>query len=379
MDPSDEIDFTGLEDLRDVYHGRPLAYRGLLSLQTPTRYESERGSAYDADDMCGIDVLTCVVRHLYRHFPAVATGDRDCTDEEHSQFIADEEARNPLLRLAWSDLRTTRACVRAQNDVRTEIARRFLEVGGIASLSFKDLVESKLMVSTLFARNRSILFENVVLSQPIDADDDNWDAQETRTTPERWWELAKASLITWSGDGDLGDVVSDRFGAFDAPGVGRRYYWQGNRNAAVIRVLYTAPLEFPKRFADLRSFIMNAKTLRFTGSHMNRGEPAPPAEARVRYALIAVVRLRQGARERDLLRRYTDDGRHLVEDQSWRFARDDWRLGEPGRQYYLFYTPADEQSRSLPEVLPVYRGARNFIRDVGNWVAAAAGDGSAQQ
>ncbi|RYP67580.1 hypothetical protein DL770_008598 [Monosporascus sp. CRB-9-2] len=379
MDPSDEIDFTDLEDLRDLYSGRPLAYRGLLSIQTPARYQGGPGSPYDADDMCGIDVLTRVVRHLYRHFPAASTGDRYYTDTGHLQFIEEEETRNPLLRLGWSDLKDTPACTQAQDDVRTEIARRFLEGGGSASLSFKDLVESKLMVSTLFARNRSILFENVVLSQPINADNDEWDAQESRTTPERWWELAKASLVTWSGEGDLGDVISAKFGAFDAPGVGRRYYWQGNKDAAVVRVLYTAPRESPKRFVDLRSFTMDAKTIQLTDTSLTRAERAPAAEARVRYALIAVVRLRQAAREHDLLRRYTDDGRHLPEKLDWDFAADNWRLGEPGRQYYLFYTPAaDEQSKTLPEVLPEYPGARDFMRDVGNWVAAA-GNRSAQQ
>lgn len=380
---SDQIDFTHLPDLRDLLSGKSVAYRGILSIQTPVVYSGDHNenSLY----MNGIDVLLCVIRHLYCQMPPDFSGDpKFSSPAVVSKIRGEYEEINPLLRLAWSDLKRTDTCISAQNNVRCKIAKFLEQSPGVSGLSFMELVESPIMHRTLFSTECFQLFDRMLLSQLISEDmaaappgvhvptNNEWDAEDAWADPVA---SAKASLVTWDGQGDLANFISDKFGLFTSQRVKSAYFWQGNRGA-IIRVLYKAPLENPQTYSQLRMLKIEDKSL------IIPDETQPKSFLREAstgmYVLTTVVRLRMKPDENDLLRRYGYEGQRLLEEVGWQFSRDDWRLGEPGRQYFLFYAYVEDQmpTANLPEVLKEPRKATNRVAENYRWLENACGESS---
>ncbi|KAI1134685.1 hypothetical protein F5Y05DRAFT_421877 [Hypoxylon sp. FL0543] len=374
MASQSRLDFTVLGDLRDMHPRSANVQSGFLQYQLPVHYlPSLHPSEGGPGDMSGMDVFVCAVRHLYAHHPLKW---RDGAD------IRQEELKNPVLRFAWSDLGRREDCVQAQNSLREGIADYLLGGHfGVANLSFLGLAESRLMHQTLFAREPFQLYHPNPMSQRIAAqepgeedepENENWDLENGRSDPA---EMAKRSLITWNGLGDLGDLVSSKFGIFENPSTNMRYYFSSG-TPAFIRVHYYAPATDAPEFNDLKEIIVDGKEV-----YLRPGTEIcdiPPKEQRARrYVLIMTVRLGEAGAggDCDLIRRYSLDGKEVVAPRGFHYANETWRLGESGRQYMLFYCMAQEDSTSsstrLPEVQKMPKGFIQNVRNIASSTKAA--------
>ncbi|KAI1101162.1 hypothetical protein F4804DRAFT_316938, partial [Jackrogersella minutella] len=273
-----------------------------------------------------------------------------------------EETTNPLLRFMWSDFRPTEDCISAQDEMKEKIVAQFIAdvssrnygivdlsfaAFGIPDLSFVGVAENRLMYQTLWKREPFQLYCRYPISRPIGASEEvGWNVADGRTYPV---ETAEKSLVTWDGRGDLGVYISNFFGVFDYRYT--RCIWSFS-NPAIVRVSYDAPQDDAPGYQALKSITFDGKRIRRHDD--NHIEVTPPEEGRIKLALIVVVRLRSLPWDMDLIRRYGVGGNEIVAPAGFPYSRNDWRLGEPGRCYMLYYAraPKYDMGVDLPEVLP---------------------------
>ncbi|KAI6083325.1 hypothetical protein F4821DRAFT_263061 [Hypoxylon rubiginosum] len=335
------IDFSLLPDIRDKYPGDVVAQTASLRCQMPTAFDNHASSRSGLAGN-GISVFVCALRHLFVHVALKWRGDLRDTDNALFRIIRHyDERENPLLRFAWSDLGTDGASLAVQDRTLEVIANHLLEANSlVADLSFRGLAESTLMHTTLFQRPPFQLYHPYYFSQPIEDPDvagDAWDLHDTRSHPA---EVARRSLITWDGQGDLGDLITRKFGVFHLADGKTRCLWLCN-HPVVIRVLYSPPAsDAPPPPPPSLSHIT------FDGLRARQEQLAPsgtiihPPESHVRrYVLIVAVRLREHDEDRDLIHRYTIRGTEIPGPPDYPYANPHWTLGQPGRQYMLFYSP----------------------------------------
>ncbi|KAG4224154.1 hypothetical protein PC116_g27388 [Phytophthora cactorum] len=332
---SQPLDFSSLPVLRDLHPGDAAIQNIFLQRQAISQFMPTSERRY-LGNMSGIDVFICALRHLYSQISLSWRGDPEKTEPELRQQIKAAEDENPLLRLAWSYLGNSPESLIAQSEIRQEIATRLMERDfGLSNLSFVELAKSDFMCRTLFCRPPFQLNDGNPLSQPVLTDEPGeWDI-ETQTDST---EMAKSSMITWNGEGDLGTYISDKFGTFASARNKRRYLFTFNR-PVVLRVHYHAPVENAPGFESLRLINVDGKCLRRI-HNTSIMEITKPEESITLYTLIAVVRLRKTDENRDLIRRYGIDGVECWAPANFQYTEESWKLGEPGRQYMLFYAPA---------------------------------------
>ncbi|KAI1411326.1 hypothetical protein F5Y13DRAFT_200936 [Hypoxylon sp. FL1857] len=337
-----QFNFTSLPDLRTL-HPREVPQNNILMYQMPTLYSRPHGDGFGPgeviDNMNGIDVVLCALRHLYSHL--------DSKFRDNAE-IREMEAKNPLLRLAWSEFKQSVTSTAAQNRARQSIAK-FLRGIGMANLSYLTIAESRLMHETLLRQEPYQLFDAHPLSQPMEATDNNWDIDDGRRDPAG---IAAESLVTWDGLGDLGDVISDKFGIFASDETNRKYLWTFNL-PAFVRVHYRAPISNTSSFAKLKEIKIDGKCYQPCGKDGKSIRIRPREQGSTSWVLIMVIRLRKGYEDQDLIRRYTVDGREVINPVSFAYSNVDWKLGESGRQYMLYYAmaPSVDTGVNLPEVL----------------------------
>lgn len=322
--------------------------------------------------MCnGMSVFVCALRHLYSHMAIKWRGDPSVTEDKLLEQIRGEEAENPVLRFAWSFFTPSRESLMAQNRMMGALSSHLLEGDfGIADLSFLSLMESPLMYKTLLQREPFQLYYPYPLSQPIregvEEPDKEWDVDDGRRDV---LGMAKCSLITWNGQGDLGDFITSKFGIKAAASLKMRYLWMSNK-PAVIRVHYHAPASNPPRFYDLKNISIDGQRPRPIEGTRSAIMIDTREKGSLQYILVAAIRLRNGPKEKDTIRRYSTDGQEIPAPSDYPFANPDWRVGDPGRQYMLFYTEMPKHSTGvrLGEVAWRPEGAERNMRDTHDWV-----------
>ncbi|KAI1261356.1 hypothetical protein F5Y18DRAFT_431191 [Xylariaceae sp. FL1019] len=197
--------------------------------------------------------------------------------------------------------------------------------------SFISLIESDLMIESFWARPCFHLYHNCVYYKPPDGD---WSPHQK---PASNLAIGKASLIRYTGELSLGHHISRIFSVrtMEPPGW---HYLRFCKWPQLIRVHYTpasAPESAPG-FHDLCHLTINARYLE--KSSIDDTKVDFRSTANVRYKLIAVVRLRSNDEAIDLVRLYN---RHHTTmqppDDAKRFFSNDWKLGEPGSSYMMFY------------------------------------------
>ncbi|KAI0109725.1 hypothetical protein F4814DRAFT_377040 [Daldinia grandis] len=329
------IDFSSLPDLRDMHPGDAAAQDIFLQRQEISRFIPSPDSS-NIGNLSGIDAFVCILRHLYSQMAIHWRGDPKMTEPDLLQEIRKAEADNPLLRFAWSDIGQSRENVLAQSRVREAIVARLTnEDSQLIDLSFLGLAESDLMRRTLFCRPPFQLYDPNPLSQPIPTDQPGeWDIEKEADAAER----AKRSLITWNGQGNLGEFISDRFDISKSARNSRRYLYTSNK-PLVIRVLYNAPAENAPGFSNLRLITVQGSCLTHIEGTESTVKIEKPENNFTRYTLIAVANLRSAGGDRDLVRRYSLDGRECWSPLGFEYGHGSWKLEKPG-QYMLFYVPA---------------------------------------
>ncbi|KAI1799658.1 hypothetical protein F4811DRAFT_557590 [Daldinia bambusicola] len=307
----------GLSDLRDLCAGHELMQNALLQSQFPEPYHPKSISGVpeeDQADSTGLDVLIVLIRRIISQLPMAY---RDLRDEA----IRRQEGENPLLRLAMADFQS--ADKPTFQSGRLQALKTFY--GGplkAQDLSFSALVEHKLMRETFWLRRPLLLFDlHTVVS-------DKGVCRQAKFDPA---EVAKESLVTFT-TGDLGQVISDRFGSFcdgDAPSV----IMQSNL-PAIIRVRYDVSASDPKRYQDLRK--IRVDMIRLEQKSPGLWDRTEPGTAMMTYRLIAEVRLSSSPKVKDTIRTYTGWGQVIPIPSSFPANHASEPLGEAG-SYMLYY------------------------------------------
>ncbi|OTB02812.1 hypothetical protein M426DRAFT_24421 [Hypoxylon sp. CI-4A] len=318
-----------LVDIREMAQTQPVQQTALLLYQGISPYPGK-------ENMNAMDAAVCALRHIYYHTSASWRGIKGCTKPELLALIDKQEGENPLLKFAWSHLSRDEDCANGQAKARAALSHHLKENLSTTNLTFFSIMESALMHRTLFSREVYQLCDARLLSQPLDAKKEGkWVVDNGRHDAEK---SAKDSLLIWDGQGDLSTFVGRKFGCFDAHSVGRRYFRYCNK-PAILRVRYNAPLANPTRFGGLERFEFDGQVI-----EPRKGETRAylEPEEKCAYILTMVVRLRMNDEDRDLVRRYKHGGGELLGPVDAKHEGGGWTLGEPNRQYMLYYAEAGD-------------------------------------
>ena len=305
----------------------------------------------------GVDAAVIVIRHILSGTPI---------------GNIKNPSGNPIVRYAWLDFpdytEKTKAAVDAERDRLWKGAGK--EFPG---MSFKDIMESDLMHKTVWQHPALLLFATNPVLRPGHGGKymDEADAYgEDYSVEDR---LSHDSLVVWGGEGELGEAVRRKFGhSTTANGQFLKLDLPGPMGW--IRVHYTPSSEKAPTWEDLRHFQLQLQTVEVVSSadrsgededmdedeDEDRDEDRDDGKGRSRvvecsprdFALVAVVRMRRDEEDEDLLRVYDPmkGNKPLsspgVKDPA--YLSGNWRLGEPGYTYALFYLRC--QGRDLPDM-----------------------------
>ncbi|KAI1733392.1 hypothetical protein F4680DRAFT_455013 [Xylaria scruposa] len=343
----------GLGDIRQTYAGDSLRQNYDLRHLHPIDFLSKEAvnvvpgwenNTFKEEDIQALDVTIILLRHL---FSFVAS--------EHRQ-----EDKNPFAKMIWADLGAAKT-----RDVQSQERARIL-------MEFT----SNSLTSTL-AIDAHNLLENELMWQTV------WDMPAFHL----WNPKIIACRI---GDNHWEEAVPD-------PGTllkeeGYKYHWQAASHV-IIRVLYdtTKANSQSRGFEDLREILVNPCQYKSTGEE--EGSRYDPTE-RSRYTLAAVVRMmkRYEAGSKDLIRVYDGFGyyRPLPLTMQARLTMGnkkgiEWKLGEMGWKYMLFYVKArpdappisvvPTESFDCSEIAAIHRMARLVCTRKGTKKETGGSDG----
>ncbi|RYP21717.1 hypothetical protein DL765_002073 [Monosporascus sp. GIB2] len=304
----------------------------LLKKNLPHDVSESTGST-PIPDANGLDVALTALRYLSAHIDFQLHGGPDCADEERRKEIEEEEARNPLLRLAWMDY-----CSRFSRQldvVRWEFLASMLgEPAEGRDASFMALMESDEMYKTIWKRDEFLLYAPVVLTRDRDSGTP-WNAVRVHD-PE---DLARRSLIRCDGTGDLGMAISDVFGVF---GDGQKSYMLRPNRPPVIRVHYKPGDGVVKAYRDLAQVSFTQYVADPEDDEYKRWEV--DTESKCFYNLVMAVQLRVSSaktlRDRlDRFRLWTVAGDALPMPITGVYTDAMFRVGEGEAMLYYVLAP----------------------------------------
>ncbi|OTB13391.1 hypothetical protein K445DRAFT_24565 [Daldinia sp. EC12] len=192
------------------------------------------------------------------------------------------------------------------------------------------------MITRFWSRRPYRLFQSKISSRLAGSRSSEWEHIASRDHDI----IARSSLIKYDGTSSISDKVSSPFGQFANPSTGQRYL-QKSQFPAIIRVLYTPAPDATASFQHLAAVTMTSP-YPHSGSG-GRQAPIRPETFYDSYCLIASVRLANQPGEPDYVHLYNHEGtfiRHpIAHDNSIVAANADWKIGERGHSYMLFYTP----------------------------------------
>ncbi|KAI0440097.1 hypothetical protein F4803DRAFT_578036 [Xylaria telfairii] len=357
-----------LGDIRQKYPGDNLRQNYALQHLHPVTFSAKKArdsvtgwadKEFKDEEIQALDIVIMLLRHL---FSFVAP--------EHRQ-----EDTNPFAKMIWADVGRdmTRS---AQTQERARILLKFSSDSETTTLAIDahNLLENEPMWRTIWNMPAFLLFEPRIMACPVEG------GQWVEAEPIPGTFLSRNSQVHYSGSGDLGECISDNFGTRLVEEDGFKYHWQAAYHVAM-RVLYdtTAPDSQAKGFDELREIFVNTYRYKPTGEE---GRARYDPDHRDRYTLAAVVRMmnRHEPRSRDLVRLYNDIGYYqplpLTMQKAFttegKMASEEWRLGELGYKYMLFYITAPEdpvpiqvtptESYDFSEYAATYRMARLILQ-----------------
>ncbi|KAF7540251.1 hypothetical protein G7054_g1414 [Neopestalotiopsis clavispora] len=340
MDPQDGgssskeaplIDFDAFKDVRSLYKDE-LLQSVTLGLQFPAPFSP-------ALRMNGLDVLVVLIRHLYRH-----------TIIKDRKEIATDEKQNPLLRFAWCMFGDDHDSITLQSNTRIALEEWLVKQQGLhPRLTFLDLVDSNLMVETMFTKTPFLLFRSIVPSKARDEEGGEW--KPTRFDPK---QNAASSLVRWNGAGDLGEYISNKI--FGVQNPDQNSYLYTFAQPVFIRVRYDN-FNITRTFKELAEIWVQDNWVLTDGTVLPYAlkPDSEPTDKLIRrkYRLIAAVRARTKAEDenQDAIRRWHLAGPQLADPKGSSFANDQWTLEQlavpESWTYMLYYCITPEGHRPV--------------------------------
>ncbi|KAI2780510.1 hypothetical protein F4815DRAFT_499237 [Daldinia loculata] len=330
--------FEKLGDLRKKYPGNELAQNYALTSQVPRMDRGghsegggdggglgggERGNPLEkakARETCAVEAAIVVARHIL-----AAVGDR-------YRQIKDG---NPLACMIWADLDDPEGFSQ-HHEAKEAILRHFLAKPHVTGVSFYNLMESQEMLDTFWSLPAFQLWHPDVMARKEGSE--VWEKAEIEDPAV----LTREGLIKYYGDRDLGDRIGESFGTFIDKDTRLIQHWHSNE-PVVIRVFFSN-LNIngarPKTWEDLRE--INVKSHHFAKSESGKEGYVKlkydgTGGASKTYILLAAVRLGAWKDENDLVRLYQADGENIPLPNDVGYRGPEWRLGDPGEKYLLYY------------------------------------------
>lgn len=285
----------------------------------------------------GLDCLLVVTRRIYS---AAMIAD-DCL--ANVTGFKKSEQENPILAFSWLTLGEPtgpEACARA-----VEVKRALLEAVPDSKASFEALWASDMMNQTWWGKQLFHLYSKRFTLPSSRAD---------FVKPIEWTrqEVAEASIIRLNRIANpeltLQKAVDNCFGIEDntllIP-----------YRPRVIRVYYTPGMQNRLPFQALREFYLAQGSVRTVDGRVTYTQDELP----MRYALIAVVRLRSGPHENDNVRTYRVCGANIAAQCEPRsYTPGTWHIEEPSpHNFALFFCLAGNELL-IPEYAELQKPAR---------------------
>ncbi|KAJ4307779.1 hypothetical protein N0V84_012501 [Fusarium piperis] len=275
----------------------------------------------------GLDCLIMVLRRIY----SLVLISGDCLADLNR--FRKSEADNPILAFSWLTLgepEGAEACARA-----VEVKRALIEAIPGSTGSFANLWKSAQMNQTLWQKKLFHLYGSkyVLPSRPTDlVTQTEWDREE----------IADASIIQLNRTQEpyrtLQQAVDDCFGLGDYRTLYTPYH------PRIIRVLYTPGMDHRLPFQALREFFLPRGEV----STVN-GRVMYKTVSRVRYALIAVVRMRSSPQEPDSVRTYAICGANIMAECEPSYTPGSWLIEEPCPHNFALFFCLAESEPLIPE------------------------------
>ncbi|KAI3319415.1 hypothetical protein HD806DRAFT_525419 [Xylariaceae sp. AK1471] len=326
-----------MEDLREKYPANKALQNFYLQRQWPNNDDAKilghPNNSHIAKILNAVDVTLIVVQHINSHFPL-----------NIRKSNVENEAKNPLLRLAWMYLEDKRYQSQAQVEAQAQAKCDFIDSlqgqkdsWAQCHLSYEDMAESELMRRTFLSMNCLLLYNPTMAYRRLN-DPTSWELEAFENIPR----LAETSLVFWHPENcKLVNAVDRCFGVFLCPEQGIEVIYSSNC-PYVIRVFVKIPDTEPATsvsFKDITTFEMDDCRLTDDGKHFKFEKFGPKKQ---RYNLIAAVRLRQenDSQDMDHVRLYAVNGEHIVPSGHGHKCRSKaWSFGEIGCSYMLYYVP----------------------------------------
>ncbi|KAI5924240.1 hypothetical protein F4810DRAFT_719470 [Camillea tinctor] len=215
-------------------------------------------------------------------------------------------------------------------------------------------LRSSLIHETLFSRQVFQLWEDVLLSQPLDDPDSLWVPSPAQPAVQR----AQHSLIRWDGRADLGQIISEKFGIDTVVETGRRYYYQFGK-PAVIRVLCTVDEKAPditlaERLGPLRRLEIKTRILQKSEDERSLFDGVPLT---FDYTAAAIVRLRDSRELLDLVRTYSVEGQQIKLPANFIWKNDHWSYSQQGTSSMIYFVEANPRSVMWNPIDTLYSAA----------------------
>lgn len=362
----DDLDLrTVVADLREL-HLHPAQVSNTLEFIWPEPLQGIKRADGGHVRTSGLDAAILVIRHLNSFLPPRLRARDDSA-----------ETSNHLLAYAWlhiphitprSDAHVLRSISSAQSTL-ANFVRSQPEM--MADLSFASIMECMLMRTTFWARESCILFHSRGHVKPPGTDE--W-SEQTVDAQDR----AKISLVRWDGSEPLGGFISDQFEVYEGDEPGEEHWLQSN-SSRFIRVLYTpsegdGPGFDSVKVIEVGSLVLGEATDDSRVRQLAYLDPTP-------YNLVAAVRLRQHPDEDDAVRLYTLFGQHIrppFPTTACTYSQDQWRLGEQGHSYMLYFVKVSDQDFAPdPDSFEVHAMSDEWIQDTRSLVDMRNSDLSA--
>lgn len=273
---------------------------------------------FKAYEYGSLDAAICVLRHLFAHIGAEWREGND---------------NNPLESMVWADLNESSGP--AQSCVRYHILKHLRTLGGNVTLNYEQIMENKTMFETVWVRDAFMLWHRAVYERRYGSK--IWTQVEFKKLPK----LAELSKIKYNGKGDLGELISSKFGRENMEEEELDLHWQSN-SPSIIRVLYdnTESESMTRSFNELARITVDGQRLDEEVDDQGRTRLLlkPGVKDTIKYQLIASVRLGNSYDQKDRIRLYRIDGEPIRHTATLlgRFAGVKWNIGDNAR-FMLYY------------------------------------------
>jgi len=294
----------------------------------------------------GLDASVVLFRHIHSMLPNSSRLPEKMPEDLRAE-VTGREAGCPLSTYAWMNVPDRRVqddeqgrdLERIVAEIQGEFLTRAVQLFG--NCTFADVLEGPHVRKSVWSRRPFLMFHYDYLTK---AGDGEWQGV-------RKFEEQGACIVEWDGTRDLSMVMSDVF-KVRIDGEGSRCLIEA-AFPTVLRVRYTPSEETVHRFEDVRTFKFSATVAKRNESGEITGLVKMNSKD---YNLIAVVRERGRPEQDDYVRLYDAAVRNirppwLPDELACSYNDDQWRLGEVGHTYWLYFTKtlieADRESAEV--------------------------------